>query len=71
MNEMLFHTFQDNDLGIDAHIIEAFFKLLKLDNTAPLFELGWSKYTQLGTTMLLYNMKEKYGMSTCFSAMLR
>ena len=72
MDAMLFHTCQDNELGDGTHITEAFFESLKLKNSTPLFEHGQSNFTQLGTTMLLYNLKVKYGMSdTNFSAMLR
>ena len=62
MDAMLFHTFQDNELGGDAHITEAFFESLQMINFTPLFEPGQSKSTQLGTTILPYNLKVKYGM---------
>ena len=71
MYAMLFHTFQDNYLGDDTRIAEAFFESLKSKNSTTLFEFDQSKSTQLGTTMLLYNLKAKYGMSdTNLSAML-
>ena len=44
MDAMLFHTFQDNELGDDAHIIDTFFQILKLDSTTPLFGPVQSKY---------------------------
>ena len=74
MDEMLFHTFEYNDLGDGAqsHIIQAFLESLKSKNSTPFFEPSQSKSTQLGTTMLFYNLKEKYGMhDTNFSMMLR
>ena len=85
MDAMLFHTFQDNDIGDDAHIIESlfeslksiksddaciiesFFESLKSKKSTPLFKPIMSKYTQLGTTILLYKLKEKYVMyDTCY-----
>ena len=74
MDEMLFHTFQYNDLGDGAqsHIIEAFLEILKSKNSTPFFEPSQSKSTQLGTTMLLYYLKVIYGMhDACFSTTLR
>ena len=50
----------------DSHIIDTFFKSLKCAPTTPLFDNGRSKSTQLGTTRLLYNLKEMYGTSDSF-----
>ena len=48
----------DDQLGDDAHIADTFFESLKFGSTTPLFGPGGQpKFTQLGTTMLLYNMK--------------
>ena len=47
MDEMLFHTFQYNDLGDGAqsHIIQAFLESLKSKNSTPFFEPSQSKST--------------------------
>jgi hypothetical protein len=66
MEGMLLNAFQQDELGDDAHIINTFFKSLKSASTTPLFGHG-SRSTQLGTTMLLYNLKAMYGMSMCVS----
>jgi hypothetical protein len=73
METMLLDTFQNDELGDDAHINDTIFESLKSASTTPLFgPSARSKSTQLGTTMLLYNVKEKFGMSnTCFSTILR
>jgi hypothetical protein len=72
METMLLDAFQNDELGDDAHITDTFFESLKSASTTPLFGPSQSKSTQLGTTMLLYNLKEKFGMSnTCFSTILR
>ena len=63
METMLLDAFQIYDqLGDDAYIVDTFFKSLKFASTTPLFRLGGqSKSTQLGTTMLLYNLKANFG----------
>ena len=72
METLLLDAFQDDELGDDAHITDTLFESPKYDSTTPLFGPSWSKSTQLGTTMLLYNLKEKFDMSnTCFSKILR
>jgi len=73
MEAMLFDAFQNDELGDDAHIIDTLFRILKSTSTAPLFGPGGKpKSTQLGTTMLLYNVKVRFGMSNaCFSEILR
>ena len=74
METMLLDAFQNDDqLGDDAHIADTFFKSFKFASTTPLFGPGGqSKSTQLGTTMLLYNLKENFGLSNvCFSEILR
>jgi hypothetical protein len=73
METMLLDAFQNNELEDDAHINDTIFEILKFASTTPLFGPGaWSKSTRLGTTMLLYNMKAKFGMpNACFSAILR
>ena len=74
METMLLDAFQNDDqLGDDAHIADTFFESLKFSSTTPLFGPGsQSKYTQLGTTMLLYNLKANFGLSNaCFSELLR
>ena len=72
MEGMLLDAFQQNELGDDIDIINTFFEILKYASTTPLFELGRSRSTDLGTKMLLYNLKVKYGMSNKgFSNLLR
>ena len=74
METMLLDAFQNDDqLGDDAHIADTFFESLKFSSTTPLFGPGGqSKSTQLGTMMLLYNLKEKFGLlNACFSEILR
>ena len=74
METMLLDAFQNDDqLGDDAHFTDTFFESLKVSSTTPLFGPGsQSKYTQLGTTMLLYNLKEKFDfLNACFSEILR
>ena len=69
MEIILLDAFQNDDqLGDDAHIADTFFESLKFASTTPLFEpSGQSKSTQLGTTMLLYKFKAKFGLSNaCF-----
>ena len=71
MDTMLLDAFQNDDqIGDDAH---SFFESLKFPSTTPLFGPGGqSKYTQLGTTMLLYNLKENFGfLNACFLENLR
>jgi len=70
MEGMALHAFQQNELGDDVDIIDTFLESLKNDSTAPLFGHE-SMLTQLGTTLLLYNLKAMYGMSdACFSTLL-
>ena len=45
MDAMLFDTFQDNDIGDGARTTEAFFEILEMTNSTPLFEPGRSKST--------------------------
>ena len=73
MEEMLLDAFQNDELGDDAHIIDTLFESLKYASTTPLFgPYGKSKSTELGTMMLLYNLKAKFGMlNACFSIILR
>jgi hypothetical protein len=70
---MLLDTFHNYEKGDDAHISDTIFKSLKYASITPLFGLSaWSKSTQLGKTMLLYNVKGNFGMSnTCFLEILR
>ena len=73
METMLLDAFQNDDqLGDDAHIADTFFESLKFASTTPLFGPGGnSNSNQLGTTMLLYNLKENFGLSNaCFSEIL-
>ena len=67
METMLLDAFQNDDqLGFDAHIADTFFESLKFSSTTHLFGPGGqSKSTQLGTTMLLYNLKEKFWLVEC------
>ena len=72
MQGMLLDAFQQSELGDDVDIVDVFFESLKSASTTPLFELGMLRSTELGTTMLLYNLKVKHGMSNaCFSELLR
>jgi hypothetical protein len=73
MEGMLLHAFQQNELGDDANAIDTFFEILKSASTTPLFgRLHGSRSTQLGTTMLQYNLEAMYGMSyVCFLTLLR
>ena len=74
METMLLDAFQNDDqLGDDAHIADTFFESLKIASTTPLFGPdGQSKSTQLRKTMLLYNLKAKFGLlNACFSKFLR
>jgi hypothetical protein len=72
METMLLDAFQNDELGDDAHITDTLFESLKSASTTPLFGPSRSKSTQLGTTMLLYNLKANFGMSNaCFSTILR
>ena len=64
METMLLDAFQNDDqLGDDAHIVDTSFKSLKFASTTPFFGPGGqSKSTQLGTMMLLYKLKAKFGL---------
>ena len=68
METMLLDALQNDELEHDAHINDTIFESLKPASTTPLFgPSAQSKSTQLGTTMLLYNVKAKFGMSNaCF-----
>jgi hypothetical protein len=68
---MLLHAFQQNELGDGVDILDTFFESLKSTYTSPLFGHE-SRSNQLGTTMLLFNLKAMYDMSdACFSALLK
>ena len=56
MEGILLHEFQENELGDEFDIIDTFFESLKYATTTLLFGHG-ARYTQLGTTILLYNLK--------------
>jgi hypothetical protein len=56
MEVMLLNSFQPDELGDDAHIIDIFSKSMKSTSTTPLFGHE-SRYTQKGKTLLLYNLK--------------
>lgn len=72
MEGMLLYILQQNELGDDGDSDDTLFQILKSVFTAPLFELGTSRSLELGTTMLLYNLKVKHGMSNaCFLELLR
>lgn len=59
MKSMLLDAFHINELVDDAHITGTLFESLKSTSIAPLFGLSdKSKSTQLGTTMLLYNVSK-------------
>jgi hypothetical protein len=66
---MLFDAFNNDELGNDANISHNIFESLKSASIIPLFgPSARSKSTQLGTTMLLYNVKENFDISnTCVS----
>ena len=69
METILLGSFQNNERGDDSHIMDTLFKSLKYASNTPLFGPSWSNYTQLGTIMLLYNLKAKFGMpNACFLA---
>ena len=73
METMLLDAFQNDDqLGDDAHIADTFFESLKFASNTPLFgPSGQSNSTQLGTMMLLYNLKANFGLwNACFSEIL-
>jgi hypothetical protein len=68
MEGMLLHAFQQNELGDDIDVIDTFFESLKYASTTPLFgRVQRSRSTQLGTKVLLYNLKAMYGMLDVFS----
>jgi len=73
MEEMLLDAFYNDELGDDTHITDTLFENLKFSSTIPLFgPRRKSKSTHLGTTMLMYNLKENFGMSNaCFLEILR
>jgi hypothetical protein len=73
MEKMLVDSFQNDELRDDAQINDTIFESLEYAYTTPLFgPSAQSKYTQLGTTMFLYNVKTNFGMSNaCFSRILR
>jgi hypothetical protein len=72
METMFLDAFQNDERGDDVHITDTLFESLKSTSTTPLFGPIRSKSTQMGTKMLLYNLKAKFGMSnTCLSTILR
>jgi hypothetical protein len=74
MEGMLLDAFQQNELGDDVDVIDTFYESLKSCFHHPSIwsSTGSARSTQLGTTMLLYNLKAMYGMSdVCFSTLLR
>ena len=73
MEAMLLDAFQNYELGDDARITDTLFESFKSSYNTPLFgPSDKSKSTQIGTTMLLYNMKAKFGSSNaCFLEILR
>ena len=73
METMSLDALWNEELGDDAHITDTFFKILKYASTTLLFGPDdQSKSTQLGTMMLLYNLKENFGLlNSCFSTILR
>ena len=66
MEGMLVDAFQQNKLGDDVDIDNTLFQSLKSASTTPLIELGTSRINELGTTMLMYTLKVKHGMSNMF-----
>ena len=67
MEGILLDSFQQNELGDDADVVDTFFEILKSTSTTPLFGRQGSRSTQIGTTMLLYNLKQMYGIpNMCF-----
>lgn len=66
MEGMLLDAFQQNELGDDINIDDTLFESLNFASTTPLLELGTSRSTELGTTMLLYKLKVKHGMSNMY-----
>ena len=73
MEKILLYAFHNDKLGDEAHITDTFFERLKSTSTTLLFgPRGYSKSTQMGRTMLLYNLKENFGMlNACFLVILR
>ena len=70
MEGMFLDAFQQNELRDDVDVTDTFFESIKYASTTPLFET--SRSIELGTIMLLYNLKLKNGMpNTCFSKLLR
>jgi hypothetical protein len=59
MEGMLLDTFQKNEPRDDVDVIDTFYENLKFASTNPLFGpiQESTRSTQLGTTMLLYNLK--------------
>jgi hypothetical protein len=63
MEGIFLHAFQQNELGDGAYVVDILFENLKFASTTPLFGLvQGSRSTQLGTTMLPYNLKSMYHM---------
>lgn len=72
MEGMLLYSFQQNELRDGVDMDDTLFQSLKSASTTFLFELRTSRSVELGTTMLLYNLKVKHGMSNAgFSKLLR
>ena len=63
---MFLDAFQQNELGDDVDIDDTLFQILESASTTPLFELGTSRSTKLGTTMLLYKFKVKHGIPNVY-----
>ena len=66
MEGMSLDAFKHNDLGDGVDIDDTLLQILKFASTIPLFELGTSRSTKLGTIMLLYNLKVKHGLLSMF-----
>jgi hypothetical protein len=73
MEGMLLYAFRQNVLGDVVDVVDTFFEILKYASTTPLFgRVQGSRYTQIGTIVLLYNLKSMHGMSNaCLSTLLR
>jgi hypothetical protein len=54
---ILLHVFWKNELGGDVDVVDTFFESLKSASTTPFFGRRGSRYTQLRTTILMYNLK--------------
>jgi hypothetical protein len=64
MEGILLDAFHQNELGDDIDVRDTFFESLESSSTTPLFgRVQGLISSQLGTTMLPYYLKERYGMS--------